>query len=454
FEKFLDKEFLTAPAHKINKADWLEGKWSGFSTATFDARRGKTSVKKEKLEKIGKIINTIPRDFNVHEKIRKLFEKRLKSIDLGKEIDWATAEALAFATLLEENYGVRLSGQDSGRGTFSQRHAVLYDQETESRFVPLRHFLSSQGLFEIIDSFLSELGVLGFEYGYSQADPKTLVIWEAQFGDFANNAQVIIDQFITASERKWLRMSGITLLLPHGHEGQGPEHTSSRLERFLQMCAEDNMQIVNCTTPANYFHVLRRQIHRNFRKPLIIMTPKSPLRNKNNISSIDEFIEDSSFHRTLGENLENQNIDEISRVIICSGKIYFDLIEEREKTKSKNVYIIRLEQLYPFPYEPLTLELKKFKKVEVVWCQEEPKNMGPWGFVSSRINNLLKKIQDNNQKLYFIGRRASAVPATGSYERHLSNQKNITRLAIKAKIEEIDSMWEGVSLRQYKLPIE
>ena len=454
FEKFLDKEFLTAPAHKINKADWLEGKWSGFSTATFDARRGKTSVKKEKLEKIGKIINTIPRDFNVHEKIRKLFEKRLKSIDLGKEIDWATAEALAFATLLEENYGVRLSGQDSGRGTFSQRHAVLYDQETESRFVPLRHFLSSQGLFEIIDSFLSELGVLGFEYGYSQADPKTLVIWEAQFGDFANNAQVIVDQFITASERKWLRMSGITLLLPHGHEGQGPEHTSSRLERFLQMCAEDNMQIVNCTTPANYFHVLRRQIHRNFRKPLIIMTPKSPLRNKNNISSIDEFIEDSSFHRTLGENLENQNIDEISRVIICSGKIYFDLIEEREKTKSKNVYIIRLEQLYPFPYEPLTLELKKFKKVEVVWCQEEPKNMGPWGFVSSRINNLLKKIQDNNQKLYFIGRRASAVPATGSYERHLSNQKNITRLAIKAKIEEIDSMWEGVSLRQYKLPIE
>lgn len=454
FEKFLDNEFSSSTSHRVNKADWLEGKWAGFSTATFDARRGKTSVVKSKLLELGRLINTIPENFNTHPKIRKLFNRRLESIKEGKNIDWATAESLAFATLLEENYSIRLSGQDSGRGTFSHRHSVLYDQKNESRFVPLRHFLPSQGLFEIIDSFLSELGVLGFEYGYSQADPKTLVIWEAQFGDFANNAQVIIDQFITGGERKWLRMSGLTLLLPHGHEGQGPEHTSSRLERFLQMCAEDNMQIVNCTTPANYFHVLRRQIHRNFRKPLIIMSPKSTLRNKNNVSLIKEFIDGSTFHRTLGDEIDRSKKNLISRVIICSGKIYFDLIEERKNKKIENVYIIRLEQLYPFPYEPLTLELEQFKNAEIIWCQEEPKNMGAWGFVSSRIENLLEKLQMKNRILYFIGRRASAVPATGSYDRHLSNQKNISRLAIEAKIEEIESLWEGVSLRQYKLPIE
>jgi len=454
FEKFLNQEFSSAVSHKPNKADWLEGNWAGFTTATFDARRGKTSVKKDKIEKIGELIHRMPKSFNAHPKIRKLFEKRLKSIKDGNEIDWATAESLAFATLLEEGYGVRLSGQDSGRGTFSQRHGVLYDQKNEDRFVPLRHFLPSQGLFEIIDSFLSELGVLGFEYGYSQADPKTLVIWEAQFGDFCNNAQVIIDQFITAGERKWLRMSGLVLLLPHGHEGQGPEHTSSRLERFLQMCAEDNIQIVNCTSPANYFHVLRRQIHRNFRKPLIIMTPKSPLRHKKNVSPISEFTGDSTFHRTLGYNVNKQRNNLISRVIICSGKIYFDLIEEKEKIKNENVYIIRLEQLYPFPYEPLSLELRQFKDAELIWCQEEPKNMGAWGFVNSRIKNILKKLEFHKQTLYFIGRRSSATPATGSYERHLSNQRNIVRLALESKIEEIKLLREGVSLRQYKLPIE
>ena len=428
FEKFLNEEYLSSSAHKVNKADWLEGKWTGLTTATFDARRGKTAVEKNKIKRIGSLINTIPENFDAHPKIRKLYERRLKSIQDGINIDWATAESLAFATLLEENYGVRLSGQDSGRGTFSQRHSVLYDQTNEKRFVPLRHFLSKQGLFEIIDSFLSELGVLGFEYGYSQADPQTLVIWEAQFGDFANNAQVIIDQFISAGERKWLRMSGLTLLLPHGHEGQGPEHTSSRLERFLQMCAEDNMQIVNCTTPANYFHVLRRQIHRNFRKPLIVMTPKSPLRNKDNVSPIDDFINGSTFHRSLGDKIKKEKLNSISRVIICSGKIYFDLNEERKKLKNDNIYIIRLEQLYPFPYEPLTLELKNFLNSDIIWCQEEPKNMGAWGFISSRIENILEKINSKKQTLYFIGRRASAVPATGSYDRHLSNQKNIIRL--------------------------
>ena len=453
FEKFLNQEYSSSPSNILNKADWLEGNWAGLSTASFGARRGETSVEKGKLKEIGYLINKIPEEFNTHPKIRKLFEKRLKSIEEGINIDWATSESLAFATLLEENFGVRLSGQDSGRGTFSQRHSVLYDQENESRFVPLRHFKPKQGLFEVVDSFLSELGVLGFEYGYSQADPKTLVIWEAQFGDFANNAQVIIDQFITAGERKWLRMSGLTLLLPHGHEGQGPEHTSSRLERFLQMCAEDNIQIINCTTPANYFHALRRQIHRNFRKPLVIMTPKSPLRNKNNVSTIEEFTNNSTFHRTLGDRIQN-NKKSISRVIICSGKIYFDLIEERNKLNKPDIYIIRLEQLYPFPYEPLTMELEEFENVEIIWCQEEPKNMGAWGFVNSRINDILSKLKKHQKNIYFIGRRASATPATGSYERHLSNQKNIIRLALNTKIDEIKALWEGVSLRQYKLPIE
>ena len=454
FIKLLDDEFSASFSHKINKADWFEGRWSGLSPASFGARRGKTYVSENKLREIGKAINKIPDNFNIHSKVKKIFDKRLKTILEGSKIDWAIAEALAFGTLLQEGYGVRLSGQDSGRGTFSQRHAVLYDQENESRFVPLRHFIEKQGLFEVVDSFLSELGVLGFEYGYSQADPKTLVIWEAQFGDFANNAQTIIDQFISGGERKWLRMSGITLLLPHGHEGQGPEHTSARLERFLQMCAEDNMQIVNCTTPANYFHVLRRQIHRNFRKPLIIMTPKSGLRNKKNTSSIKEFIDDSTFHRVLGEKILISKKDLISRVIICSGKIYFDLIEEKEKQNLENIYIIRLEQLYPFPYDALTLELEKFKNSEIIWCQEEPKNMGSWGFISSRIENILQSLNYKNHNLFFIGRRASATPATGSHSRHLSNQKNIVRLALKADLSEVKSNWEGVSLRQYKLPIE
>ena len=454
FLNFLDVEFSSSKTNKINKADWFEGRWSGMSTPAFGPRRGETSIDESKLKAIGKKINSIPKEFNTHPKIIKIFEKRLKSIEEGTGIDWATAESLAFASLLEECYGVRLSGQDSGRGTFSQRHAVLYDQVNENRFVPLRHFIPKQGLFEVVDSFLSELGVLGFEYGYSQADPKTLVIWEAQFGDFANNAQTIIDQFISGGERKWLRMSGITLLLPHGHEGQGPEHTSSRLERFLQMCAEDNMQIVNCTTPANYFHVLRRQIHRNFRKPLIIMSPKSTLRNNNNVSSIKEFSNKNTFHRVLGDLIDKVKKDLVTRVIICSGKIYYDLIEERKKHQIINVYIVRLEQLYPFPYDPLTLELKEFKNVDYFWCQEEPKNMGAWGFVSSRIESVLNKINDKNQKLYFIGRRASATPATGSYDRHLSNQKNIIRLALLSKKEEVEALWEGVSLRQYKLPIE
>jgi 2-oxoglutarate dehydrogenase E1 component len=454
FIQFLDKELELAKSYKPNKADWLEGDWTGFTTATFDARKGKTSVQENILRQINDQIHSIPKSFNVHSKIKKIFTSRHESVVSGSGIDWATAESLAFSTLLKEGYGVRLSGQDTGRGTFSQRHAVLYDQENENRFVPLRHFTKKQGHFEIVDSFLSEFGVLGFEYGYSQADPQTLVVWEAQFGDFANGAQIIIDQFITTGERKWLRMSGITLLLPHGHEGQGPEHTSSRLERFLQMCAEDNIQVANCTSPANYFHILRRQLHREFRKPLILLTPKSTLRHKKNVSPIENFVNGSSFHRVLRNEITLKQESKIDRIIICSGKIYFELQDHIEETKKQNIFIFRLEQIYPFPYDVFSKELKRFVNCEILWCQEEPKNMGAYGFVKRRIESVMKEIKMKQEKLLYVGRRAAASPATGVFDRHLTNQKNILQLAIEADKKEILEMWSGVSLVKYQLPIE
>jgi len=453
FKKFLDNEFELSKSYKPNKADWLDGTWTGIKIASIDARRGKTSSTADDLKILAKEIHTIPEGFTPHKRIKKIYNDREQSIIEGKNIDWATAEALAFATLLKDGYGVRLSGQDVGRGTFSHRHAVLYDQENEKRFVPLRHFRKEQALFEIVDSFLSEFGVLGFEYGYSQADPKTLVIWEAQFGDFSNGAQTIIDQFITTGERKWLRMSGLTLLLPHGHEGQGPEHTSSRLERFLQMCAEDNIQVANCTSPANYFHILRRQMMRDFRKPLILMTPKSTLRHKGNTSSIEEFVNGSTFHRVLRKPLSGEEKNKINRIVLCSGKIYFELQDHIDALKLDNIHIIRLEQLYPFPYEALEEELIDFKNCEMIWCQEEPKNMGAWQFVQQRVLSVVQKVTGKNE-LHFIGRRAAASPATGVFDRHLSNQKNIIRLATEANLDEIKKEKSGVSLVKYKLPIE
>ena len=453
FKKFLDNEFELSKSYKPNKADWLDGTWTGIKIASIDARRGKTSSTEDDLKNLAKEIHTLPEDFTPHKRIKKIYNDREQSIIEGKNIDWATAEALAFATLLKDGYGVRLSGQDVGRGTFSHRHAVLYDQENEKRFVPLRHFRKEQALFEIVDSFLSEFGVLGFEYGYSQADPKTLVIWEAQFGDFSNGAQTIIDQFITTGERKWLRMSGLTLLLPHGHEGQGPEHTSSRLERFLQMCAEDNIQVANCTSPANYFHILRRQMMRDFRKPLILMTPKSTLRHKGNTSSIEDFVNGSTFHRVLRKPLSGEEKNKINRIVLCSGKIYFELQDHIDALKLDNIHIIRLEQLYPFPYEALEEELIDFKNCEMIWCQEEPKNMGAWQFVQERVLSVVQKVTGKNE-LHFIGRRAAASPATGVFDRHLSNQKNIIRLATEANLDEIKKEKSGVSLVKYKLPIE
>ncbi|MEJ2027691.1 MAG: 2-oxoglutarate dehydrogenase E1 component, partial [Limibacillus sp.] len=376
FEDHLEAEFEAANSYKPNKADWLEGAWRGMQAAKgFSARRGKTDVDFELLQKVGKALTTVPDDFNANRKILRQLEAKKKAIESGEGIDWATAEALAFGTLLAEGTPVRLSGQDCNRGTFSQRHASLIDQETERRYVPMNHISDEQETLEVVDSPLSEVAVLGFEYGFSLAEPRALVLWEAQFGDFANGAQIIIDQFIASGESKWLRMSGLVMLLPHGYEGQGPEHSSARPERFLQLCAEDNMQVANCSTPASYFHILRRQIHREFRKPLIIMTPKSLLRHKACVSSLDMFGPGSGFHRVLHEDNPPSKPKDCKQVVLCSGKVFYDLLEKRDAEKIKDVHIIRLEQLYPFPVDALLDELEPYKHCDLVWCQEEPRNM-------------------------------------------------------------------------------
>ena len=341
-------------------------------------------------------------------------------------IDWSMAEALAFGSLLCEDTPVRLCGQDCERGTFSQRHSVLVDQDTEENYTPLNNIKEGQERYEVINSMLSEEAVLGFEYGYSQSEPNTLTIWEAQFGDFANGAQVIIDQFISSSEEKWLRMSGLVMLLPHGYEGQGPEHSSARLERYLQLCAEDNIQVANCTTPANYFHILRRQIHRNFRKPLILMTPKSLLRHKLCVSPLEDFTNNSSFHRLLaddaekGRNTQTKLVsdNDITRLIICSGKVYYDLLAERERRNINNVYILRLEQFYPFPHQTMVKFLSRFGTADIVWCQEEPKNMGGWSFVEPYIEVALKTANHKTKRARYVGRMATAATATGFAAKH------------------------------------
>ena len=429
----LDAELEAGSGYKPNKADWLDGKWAGFKSADQeeDARRGVTGVDINVLKDIGRKITKVPDGFRVHRTIQRYLENRAKAIDNGVGIDWATGEALAFCTLLQEGRHVRLSGQDSERGTFSQRHSVLIDQEDESRYTPFNHLGHDQGHYEVINSLLSEEAVLGFEYGYSLAEPKALAMWEAQFGDFANGAQVLFDQFISSGERKWLRMSGLVCLLPHGYEGQGPEHSSARLERFLQMCAEDNMQVVYPTTPANYFHVLRRQLHREIRKPLILMTPKSLLRHKRAVSRLDELGADTTFHRILYDDaqmLPDEKIklvadDKIRRVVLCSGKVYYDLYEEREKRDIDDIYIMRVEQLYPVPLKALVQELARFKNAEVVWCQEEPRNMGAWHFIEPYLEWVLNQIHAPNRRPRYAGRAASAATATGLMSKHLAQLK-------------------------------
>jgi 2-oxoglutarate dehydrogenase E1 component len=351
-------------------------------------------------------------------------------LDAGDGLDWAMGEALAFGTLVDEGITVRLSGQDSGRGTFSHRHAVLYDQNTAEKYVPLQHVRDGQGMFEVVDSPLSEAAVMGFEYGYSLAEPHALVMWEAQFGDFANGAQVIIDQFIASGEAKWLRMSGLVLLLPHGYEGQGPEHSSARLERFLQLCGEDNMQVANCTTPANFFHILRRQVHRNFRKPLVIMTPKSLLRHKRAVSKLSEFTEGNTFHRVLWDEGDLVAAGKVKRVVLCSGKVYYDLLQEREERGINDVALVRLEQLYPFPANALSKEIQKYPKADVVWCQEEPANMGAWTFVAPRIEATLTQLGRSPARPLYAGRPEAASPATGLVNRHNEQQRALIHAAL------------------------
>ncbi|WP_020180940.1 2-oxoglutarate dehydrogenase E1 component [Methylopila sp. M107] len=430
FRDRMETEYQSGQSYKPNKADWLDGRWSGIKATreVDDPRRGKTGVPAERLKQIGRKIASVPDDFHVHRTVKRLLDNRRKMVEDGQNIDWAMGEALAFGSLLADGKPIRLVGQDVERGTFSQRHCVLTDQENEGRFTPLSNLTDEQARFEVINSMLSEEAVLGFEYGYTLAEPNALTLWEAQFGDFANGAQVVIDQFISSGERKWLRMSGLVMLLPHGYEGQGPEHSSARLERYLQMCAEDNMQVVNITTPANYFHALRRQLVRDFRKPLIVMTPKSLLRHKRAVSPLSMMDEGTSFHRLLWDDAEldpNSVVKlkadaEIRRVVLCSGKVYYDLVEEREKRGIDDVYIMRVEQLYPFPVKALVNELSRFKQADVVWCQEEPRNMGSWFFVESYIEWVLNNIGALHRRPRYAGRPASAATATGLMSKHLA----------------------------------
>ncbi|CAM5490295.1 2-oxoglutarate dehydrogenase E1 component OS=Afipia felis OX=1035 GN=sucA PE=3 SV=1 [Afipia felis] len=427
----LDAELEAGSGYKPNKADWLDGKWTGFKSSEMGVEPGQvmTGVPVEQLKEIGRKITVAPDGFHLHRTVQRFLENRARAIEGGTGIDWATGEALAFSSLMQDGHNIRLSGQDSERGTFSQRHSVLFDQQDESRYTPLNHLGGKVGHYEVINSALSEEAVLAYEYGYSLAEPNTLTLWEAQFGDFANGAQVVFDQFISSAERKWLRMSGLVCLLPHGYEGQGPEHSSARLERFLQMCAEDNIQVANLTTPANYFHVLRRQLKREFRKPLILMTPKSLLRHKRAVSSLDEFGPDTSFHRILRDDAETGGEfklvadDKIRRVILCTGKVYYDLFEEREKRGVDDIYLLRIEQLYPVPLKTLVQVLERFKGAEFVWCQEEPRNMGAWHFIEPYLEWVLNQIGAANKRPRYAGRAASAATATGLMSKHLAQLK-------------------------------
>ncbi len=437
FQARLNEEFETAKDYKPNKADWLDGRWSHIDREGEDYTPGDTAIVPETLADVGAALTRVPQGFDLHKTVGRQLEAKREMFATGAGFDWATAEALAFGSLLTEGFPVRLAGQDCTRGTFSQRHSAFIDQTTEERFYPLNHIREGQSRYEVIDSMLSEYAVLGFEYGYSLSEPNALVMWEAQFGDFANGAQIMFDQFINSGERKWLRMSGLVMLLPHGFEGQGPEHSSARLERFLQLSAEDNWIVANCTTPANYFHILRRQIHRSFRKPLVLMTPKSLLRHPMCISRAEDFTTGSSFHRVLWDDAEKGNSTlklqpdaKIRRVVICSGKVYYDLLAERDAQGLDDVYLLRLEQFYPFPALSMVRELERFKKAEIVWCQEEPKNQGGWSFVEPNLEWVLTRIKARTTRALYAGRAASASPATGLASRHKAEQAALVAEAL------------------------
>ena len=432
FQEILNNEFDAGKDYKPNKADWLDGRWSHLNQNKENYQRGSTSISSKSFDQISKALTKKPKNFQLHKTVERQLIGKAEILKAGEALDWATGEALAFGSLLLEGFPVRLSGQDSARGTFSQRHSVLIDQETEERRYPLNHIDKNQKYYEVIDSMLSEYAVLGFEYGYSLSEPNALVVWEAQFGDFANGAQIMFDQFICSGERKWLRMSGLVMLLPHGFEGQGPEHSSARLERFLQNSAEENWIIANCTTPANYFHILRRQLHRTYRKPLVLMTPKSLLRNKFAVSSKKEFVEGSSFHRVLWDDAQKgisktklKEDIKIKRIIACSGKVYYDLLQERDTHNLTDTYLLRVEQLYPVPALALTKELGRFKNADLIWCQEEPKNQGAWSFIEPNLEQILSRLKVKAKRANFVGRPPSASPATGLASQHKEQQEKL-----------------------------
>jgi len=429
--EYLEKEFEAAVSYLPSKADWFEGRWAGLGRPdepVLGRRNIPTAIGEEELQRLGRVLTTVPEWLHVHKTLQRILDAKKAMFETGEGFDWATAEALAFGSLVAEKHGVRLSGQDSGRGTFSQRHAVWVDQQSGEKYIPLATI--EGGRFEVRDSPLSEFGVLGFEYGYSLADPRCLVLWEAQFGDFANGAEVIIDQFVAGGEAKWLRASGLVLLLPHGYEGQGPEHSSARLERYLQLCAEDNMQVANCTTPANYFHILRRQMRRDFRKPLILMTPKSLLRNKLAVSSAADFIGDSHFRRIVSD-LNPPGDRTTKRLVLCSGKLAYELMEARDAAGDRTTEIVRIEQLYPFPSEPLTRRLKAMPCLEqLIWAQEEPKNHGAWSFVEDLLEQCLTEAGFAGMRPQYAGRDAGASPATGLAKRHRAEQAALIAAAL------------------------
>jgi 2-oxoglutarate dehydrogenase E1 component len=440
FQAFLNDEFEAGKDYKPNKADWLDGRWSHLDRNKDEYFRGDTAISEETFADVGASLSRVPDGFPLHKTVGRLLDAKKQMFETGKGFDWATGEALAFGSLLTEGYPVRLSGQDSTRGTFSQRHSGLIDQNTEERYYPINNIREGQSQYEVIDSMLSEYAVLGFEYGYSLAEPNALVAWEAQFGDFANGAQIMFDQFISSGESKWLRMSGLVCLLPHGFEGQGPEHSSARLERFLQMCGQDNWIVANCTTPANYFHILRRQVHRKFRKPLILMTPKSLLRHKLAVSTTEDFTTGSSFHRVLWDDAQKGNSDtklkpdsKIKRLVLCSGKVYFDLLAERDERGIDDVYLMRVEQFYPFPAISMVNELERFKHAEIVWCQEEPKNQGAWSFIEPNIEWVLGRIKAKHPRARYAGRATSASPATGLASQHKVQQAALVNEALTIK---------------------
>lgn len=427
--KAFEDEFKNAQSLQIHnndkiKPDWLKNKWALIEEKnSIDSPL--TGVKKNKLKELSEESSLIPPNFSLNTKIEKLLSKRQEALTY-EQVDWATAESLAFSSLLMEGYPIRLSGQDSARGTFSQRHAVWIDQKTEKKYIPLNHLKDQKAFIEVVNSPLSEAAVLGFEYGFSLSNPNHLTIWEAQFGDFANGAQIIIDQFLSASKEKWLRLSGLVLLLPHGFEGQGPEHSSARLERFLQLCAQQNIQVIYPSTPANYFHALRGQLYHKSRKPLIILTPKSLLRHPLAISSLDLMDEGTAFEPVIAPKLN----ETIKTVILCSGKIYYELLEEKKKQNRYTIALIRLEQFYPFPWKKIKEVLSPYRDAYMVWCQEEPKNMGAWMFLDRRLEKVLKEIKAAFQNFHYIGRKKSASPATGNFHKHKDEQQQIIKEAL------------------------